>query len=218
MLFRSEKLLNPDQIEQAKRLQDDWKRLRTDSFWPFDFEILEEFNFDVAAFEKKVGIDLEAEKRLQQNMVKFCDGNKKCSKEFPLDELKKLAADGNPIFQNNFGWRLYEVATGKQQKSEAFRYFLKAAQSGSAHAQVAVGWIYLHGLVSVRDVRAAFEWSMKGARQGHPEGANNIAFQYENGIGVQKNFGTAKEWYTYAATRGSQSALGALRHMITAGK
>ena len=208
-----EKLLNPDQIQQAKRLQDDWKRLRIDSLWSFNIEIIDEFNFDVAAFEKKVGIDIEAEKRFLQSVAKSCDGSEKCSKRFPLDELKRLADQGNPIFQNNYGVRLYESASSKRQESEAFKYLLKAAHSGSAHAQVTVGWIYLHGLAGARDVKAAFEWNMKGALQGHPEGANNIGFHYENGIGVQKNAEKAKEWYVYAAARGSQIALGSVRHL-----
>lgn len=208
-----EKLLKPDEIEQAKKLEADWARLRVYGLWDFKLEIIEEFNFDVAAFEQKAGIDVEAEKRLQQSIDKYCGASDKCSNRISLADLKKLADQGNQIFQNNYGVRLYENASSKQQKNEAFKYLLSAAKSGSAHAQVTVGWIYLHGLLGIRDTTAAFKWNMKGALQGEPEGANNVAFQYENGIGVQKSVEKAKEWYVYAAARGSQIALGALRHL-----
>ena len=211
-----EKRLTPVQIKEATQLQADWTRIYNGGLWPTRLNVVEEFSLDIAVLEKRLVINTEADRSWLERVKKAC-ADKSCSSSLSLADRKNLAAKGDPTLQNNYGDRLNRVATTPQQRKEALEYLSLAAKQGLPHAQVTLGWIYLHGLGVPRDVKAAFDWNMKGALQGHPEGATNIAFQYENGIGVAKSVEKAKDWYSYAAAKGSQIGLGSLRHLNNKG-
>ena len=182
---------------------------------PIDLELANKWRVNPNELIYTLGIDFAAEANWKKKYDAECapKGASQTPCSFAgksLNEMKALADSGSPFHQNNYAQKLVELVQRPASDKEAHEYYLAAARQGLPHAQVSVGWNYLHGLGVERDVKAAFEWNSRGAKQGHPEGANNLGFQYQYGLGVERDKKTAISWYTYAALRGSSIAYGSL--------
>ena len=76
--------------------------------------------------------------------------------------IKLRAATGDAIAQISLG----HYYSDRKQPDKAFKWYLKAAEQGSAIAQCIVGICYSKGKGVEKDEKAAFEWFLKAAKQG----------------------------------------------------
>ena len=98
--------------------------------------------------------------------------------------------------------------------NEAAQLFRKGADQGNAHAQVALGILYMTGHGVAKDWKEAARWFRKAADQGDATGQFNLGsvLQLESGDSPQ-DLSEAARWYRKSADQGNafaQQALGAL--------
>jgi TPR repeat protein len=87
------------------------------------------------------------------------------------------------------------------------KYYTLAAEQGHTKAQVALGAIYLTGVVgqSPDHIKGAF-WTEKAAVSGNPDAQYNLGQIYLNGLGRQKDTEKAFYWHSLSAEKGNQDA------------
>jgi putative methionine-R-sulfoxide reductase with GAF domain len=85
-----------------------------------------------------------------------------------LDELRKYAADGDPVAQFALGARYAQGDGVKQDYVEAARWFEQAAEQGHVVAQATLGAYYWAGRGVPQDLNKAYFWSLL-ARAGGDE-------------------------------------------------
>ena len=100
-----------------------------------------------------------------------------------------------------------------EKYSDALEHYIKAADLGSAHAQVWIGNFYARGLGVERNQTEAVKWYQNAADQGDPSALCNLAHAYQNGIGVPKNIDKAIELNLLAIQKGSVTAAGNLGNL-----
>jgi TPR repeat protein len=107
-------------------------------------------------------------------------------------------------------WAVAELS-GKngiaQNKADAEQWMLKAAKTGSAVAQMALGHLYIDGTFGKPDVQTGLHWLQQAAKQGYPraEGALGALLVMGN-EGVPRNPAKGVEWAEKAAAQ--QNAFG----------
>ena len=75
-----------------------------------------------------------------------------------LQSLKQLAEKGDPESQNKIGW-MYDQGIGfKENKKEAFKWYLKSARQGFQKAKTNVGVMYELGAGVPQDLEEAEKW------------------------------------------------------------
>jgi putative methionine-R-sulfoxide reductase with GAF domain len=87
-----------------------------------------------------------------------------------LEDLRKYAAQGDPVAQYALGARYAQGVDVKQDQAEAVRWFTKAAEQGHVGAQAALGVYYWAGRGVPADLSKAYFWSVL-ARAGGDEGS-----------------------------------------------
>lgn len=95
----------------------------------------------------------------------------------------------------------------KKNSRVAFRYFLKAAQSGCVDAQNAVGFSYFNKWGVKQDYAKAFEWCLLAAKGGMAASQSKLGQMYEKGYGVEKNAVQSFHWFLKAARLGNADAM-----------
>lgn len=126
---------------------------------------------------------------------------------------QKAAEQGNAVAAL-FLASLYLGESNHERDIKQYWIWLqKAAELGLPQAQVAVGNIFLDGLIDEcdrliqnRDFNKAAEWYEKAARKESPEGQEKLAQMLEDGYGFMKDKDTAFRWYKAAAEQGRASA------------
>ncbi len=88
---------------------------------------------------------------------------------------------------------------GRNNPKEALKLLKKAAESGLAKAQCAVGEYYENGWGTETDYATAVEWYKKSADQGYSMGQCRLGSLYYEGQGTTKNVKLAAELFTKAA-------------------
>lgn len=83
-----------------------------------------------------------------------------------------------------------------------FTIFRKAAERGSAEAQVIMGLCYKNGKGVDKDLEEAAKWFAKSANQGNVNGQYYLGVCYDHGWGVEQDKEQAVRWYTKAAEQG----------------
>ena len=91
-------------------------------------------------------------------------------------------------------------------KTEAFKWYMKAAEQGDAGAQRSVGTCYYFGNGVEKNYTEAFKWYMKAAKQGDAEAQMGVGTCYYFGNGVKQNYTEAFKWYMKAAEQGDAGA------------
>jgi TPR repeat protein len=102
------------------------------------------------------------------------------------------------------------LARGKQRQanlSESFRLLQRAAKSGNAEAEYAIGTWYLFGKYLAKSSEKAARHFAKAARGGHAPAMFDLAIMYETGSGVKQNKSRAFELYVRAALRGDVDSI-----------
>jgi hypothetical protein len=97
----------------------------------------------------------------------------------------------------------YAVACELEGDStEAFRWFLRAADQGLAEAQYQVGLAYSEGLGVEADPRKAVIWLARAAAQGYAAAHFDLGVAYATGSGVEADPRKAVEWFQRGAAQG----------------
>ena len=105
-----------------------------------------------------------------------------------------------------------DIGTGRDL-AEAYRWNLRAAEAGSAEAQVEVGTAHYLGRGAPRDMAAAARWYREAAKRGEVGAQYLIASMYESGDGVPRDLRLARYWYEAAAGNGDVAAPGKVREL-----
>lgn len=117
--------------------------------------------------------------------------------------LRKAAAQGNAIAQNNLG-HMYETGRGvAQDHRKTVRLYREAAEQGIAVAQDNLGRMYGNGLGVAQDDHEAVRWYRKAAEQGNAGAQARLAFMYEKGRGVAQDDRESLAWNRKAAEQGN---------------
>lgn len=98
----------------------------------------------------------------------------------------------------------------KGKYDEALEFYLKAANLGSAYAQMWIGNIYARGLGVEIDNIEAVKWYKKAAEQDNSEALCNLALMYKKGEGVDKDLKKAIELNLRAIAKGCAVSAGNL--------
>ncbi len=116
----------------------------------------------------------------------------------------QLADDRRLGGQRDF--RRASVLTDLHRYDAAIPYALRAANAGSANAQLLLGRAYHFGTGVAPDQNAAFRWLQKSAAGGLADGARHLAWMYEFGEGVPADRKKALYYYDLAASKGNKIA------------
>ncbi len=90
--------------------------------------------------------------------------------------------------------------------NKAMEYYQRAANLGSAVAEVTLGTIYSKGLPGKVDYDQAVGWYKKAADKGQPEGEFALGVSYAMGHGVPVDYTLARRWLGAAASQGQMEA------------
>ena len=114
---------------------------------------------------------------------------------------------------------LQDLPTYQVERPEfpAERAYLRAAESGSEMAQLALANAYAQGKGVPADSEAAAKWYLRAARQGNADASLNLALSYKLGNGLKKNNQQALKWFKHSAFRGNAQALYNLGAMYASG-
>jgi TPR repeat protein/serine/threonine protein kinase len=112
------------------------------------------------------------------------------------------------------GMELYDA----KRYDEAFPLVKRAAESGHARSQSALGWMYDNGKGVAQDYTQAVYWFRKAADQGDAHGESNLGVMYENGQAVKQDYAQAVSWYRKAADQGAAYAEAHLGSMYQHGR
>lgn len=130
--------------------------------------------------------------------VTYWDDNNPIVKEITLKEAP-IKSD-----QAKTGDDYYYGRNGKRQDyTEAFKCYNKAAQQGDADAQNNLGNCYLCGNGVQQDYQKAVSWFRMAAAQENAEAQNNLGNCYYYGHGVNQDFTEAVRWYRKASVNGN---------------
>ncbi|MEO8004898.1 MAG: tetratricopeptide repeat protein [Betaproteobacteria bacterium] len=116
----------------------------------------------------------------------------------------QLADDQKLAGQRDF--RRASVLSDLKRPEAAIPYALKAANAGSANAQLLLGRAYHFGSGVPADQGAAFRWLQKSAANGLADGERHLAWMYEFGQGVPRDRAKALYYYDRAAAKGNKIA------------
>jgi hypothetical protein len=100
-----------------------------------------------------------------------------------------------------------------QDKSEAAKWYRRAAEQGNADAQRALGFCYDNGEGVTQDKVAAVKWYRKAADQGDAVAQCNLGVCYESGEGIPQDKAEAAKWYLKAADQGDTQAQNNLKEI-----
>ena len=109
------------------------------------------------------------------------------------------------------------VLAGSKQSTATGDQMELAAGRGDAHAQIALGRMYLNGRGVPKDPAKRVEWLQKAAIHGEAEAQYLLGIVFGNGAGVPKDEPKAAEWLQKAALQGNAEAQFALGVMYTNG-
>jgi adenylate cyclase len=104
-----------------------------------------------------------------------------------------------------------------EDQSHDFSEIRRAADSGFARAQYALGRAYRDGVGTSPDPQAAAHWFERAAEQGYAPAQRNVGLQYAEGLGIVHDPVRAAVWLTLAAqqgTTGGEATLAELRGQL----
>ena len=105
-----------------------------------------------------------------------------------------------------------------QDYTEAYKYFLKAAENGHADSQERLGYMYYNGSGVKKNAAKAAEWWLQAAEQGNADAQCSIGNRYLDGDGVEQNDAEAFKWFSMAAEQGDAVAQNNVGWCYQAGK
>ncbi|OHB32811.1 MAG: hypothetical protein A2X79_04160 [Desulfuromonadaceae bacterium GWB2_53_15] len=132
--------------------------------------------------------------------------------------LKKFKADSSAQSCFKLG-TMYDNALGvEEDKQEALKWYLKAANQGLDAAQHRIGEMYDNGRGVPENTQEAVKWYRKAAEQGYAIASFKLGDMYYNGRGVQKDIAEGVKWYQQSARVGNMKAQYELGNLYYLGK
>lgn len=116
-------------------------------------------------------------------------------KNLSIDEIKRLAEQGDALAQNYWGKCYYEGKVVEKNYGEAVYWYRKSAEQGNADAQYNLGLCYARGNGAKQDYTEAVRWYRKAAEQRIFAAAEQLGHMYRKGDGVDKDYTEAVKWY-----------------------
>lgn len=116
---------------------------------------------------------------------------------------------------------LYEKGRGYfnlKDYENAAKYYIPAAEQGSAKAKVDLGWMYENGHGVTKDVQIALDLYQKAANEGLSASQYNLGIIYKDGVIVPKDLVKSKEYFEKAAEQGHARATAQVGHCYFYGK
>ncbi|KZT28642.1 HCP-like protein [Neolentinus lepideus HHB14362 ss-1] len=111
----------------------------------------------------------------------------------------------------------YEVGalTCPVDPKRSIAWYTKAAEKGSAEAELALSGWYLTGCEGVlkQSDSEAYLWARRAANKGLSKAEYAVGYYAEVGIGVKQDIEFAKRWYMRAAAQGNKRAMNRLTEM-----
>ena len=135
-----------------------------------------------------------------------------------LQQLKMLAAQGNPSAQNRLGQLYFSGQGVPQDYTMARGWYEKAAAQGNAWSKNQLGQLSADGLGVQQDYKKARQWWEQAAAQGIAQAQYNLGQLYANGRGVPQDYAMARGWYEKAATQRNAWAQAQLGQLYANGR
>ena len=132
-----------------------------------------------------------------------------------LEQLRQAAERGDLNALVNMGYIYRNRLSGvRQDKIEALKWYMRAAERGHADSQAYVGHAYLTGNGIEKDKLKAAVWLEKAAAKGDTSAQFNLGVMYEQPLfatgdeatGVPRNYAKAADLYRAAAVKGHAKA------------
>jgi TPR repeat protein len=96
------------------------------------------------------------------------------------------------------------AAAGRSSEAASLRRTMASAQSGDAHAQAMLGFMYANGRGVPQSYDVAVDWYLQAAERGDPTGQYLLGLMYDKGFGVTRNIILAHKWLNLAAAHAPQ--------------
>ena len=135
-----------------------------------------------------------------------------------LQQLKTLAAQGNPSAQNRLGQLYFSGQGVPQDYTMARGWYEKAAAQGNAWSKNQLGQLSADGLGVPQDYKKARQWWEQAAAQGIAQAQYNLGQLYANGRGVPQDYAMARGWYEKAAAQRNAWAQAQLGQLYANGR
>jgi TPR repeat protein len=132
--------------------------------------------------------------------------NATADNEVNLEQLRAMAAQGDPNAQYRLGQLYEDSEVVEQDLAKAVNAYRDAAEQGHAGAQYALAHIYHLGNGVEQDMAAAMVWYRKAARQGNESAQLALGDQYRIGLVVPRDLAQSTKWYRLAADQGNAFA------------
>ena len=126
-----------------------------------------------------------------------------CS-ELEMTEL--MARMGDADAQYELGLRYAFGEDVAEDKTEALKWWRKAAEQGNGFSQHNLGWMYDNGVGVAEDDVEAVKWYRKAAEQGVAWSQFSLGVAYRDGEGVARDSVLAHMWATLASAQGNEGA------------
>ena len=104
-----------------------------------------------------------------------------------------------------------------QDHEEAFRWYYRASELGSADAMNCMGIAYATGQGTPQSYALSLRWFFKAAKYGSVEAMSNLAKVYLQGLGMSASYSEAARWFELAVRAGDASAMNNLALMYEKG-
>jgi TPR repeat protein len=117
-----------------------------------------------------------------------------------IDELKKMAEDGNVAAQAILGISYLHGIDVEVDLEQAFRLLSAASKRGASRAMANLAEMYRHGLATPKDMSKALRLYEKAASRGEFFAQIELGRIYGGGLeGITPDLAVAEKWYSAAA-------------------
>ena len=116
-----------------------------------------------------------------------------------IQEVRKLAEEGNVFEQNQMGVASILAVAPNSSVKEAVSWFHKAARAGYTPAQVNLGVMYANGWGVVQNDGTALYWLRTAADAGSARALFNLGMLYMKGQGVRQDYEQALRYFKRGA-------------------
>ena len=117
-----------------------------------------------------------------------------------VDEVRKCADRNDPVAMITMAELYTEGREGlPEDETEAYKLYLRAADTGHPEGKLQVGVCYSEGLGVPADLPQAAEYFRLAAMDGLPQAMGLLGQCYEDGAGVEKDPTEAAKWYAMGA-------------------
>ena len=143
----------------------------------------------------------------------YAAGARAYQKKDYVTALREFKTDGKASACQNIAVMYYNGEGVKQDKKEAAKWMLKAAELGHPKAQFLLSALYFTGDGIDQNIPEAIKWIKKSAENGFAEAQFNLGMMYINGDNIDKDRKEGVKWEKMAAKQGHVGAKKLLKVM-----